>query len=162
MNFGYWWLILIPLNWLLPLVISYSYVGILRLTGDVKFEGWVKWSGFLPVARFRLISHKSWYARAWEGWYGLALMLVMIHRDEKGSKDDDQVEETIVHEMRHITQILVLGMMMWVLYFLHNMILMFQGKELHKNNWFENDARKYEDAWVYAGRPKRYDLGKRV
>lgn len=155
-------MLIVAANWLVPLVVTWLYVGWLwLLSGDIKLVGWVLWAKAIPVARFRLISRRSWYAQAWQGWYGFAMMLAIIHRDEKGSLDDDQVEVTIVHEMRHIAQIMVLGLLHWILYAAHTGYLMARGKPPHAYNWFENDARAAAARWIEKGRPRTYKFGKR-
>jgi hypothetical protein len=157
------WLWAIPLNWTMPWIISWIYVGWLwKVSGDVSFEGWIYFWKVIPVARFRLISKKSWYAKMWKQWYGFALMLVMIHRDEKGKQDDEFAEEVIVHELRHNKQCLVLGLLHWILYGLDNVRLrIFTKKDAYADNWFERDAEKAARNWIYNGRPKVYGLGKR-
>ena len=155
-------LLIVAGNWLVPLVVTWIYVlWLWCISGDIKLEGWVLWAKVVPVARFRLISRRSWYARAWQGWYGFAMMLVIIHRDEKGALDDACVEKTIVHEMRHITQIMCLGLLHWVLYGAHTGYLMASGNPPHAFNWFECDARVYANRWDSAGRPRKYRFGRR-
>lgn len=159
MEFEWWYII--PLNWIVPLVLSYLYIFILLVTDNITYEGIIYWRSVVPILRFRLSTDNNWYTRLWRNWYGFAMMLAMIHRDEKGSLDDKFVEKTIVHELRHNGQILILGFVQWILYMLHNLILLIQGREMHKNNWFENDARRAADRWLAKGRPKRFNFGKR-
>ena len=160
----YWWvLVAISINWLGAWLVSWLYCGWLwLLSKDVKFEGWLFWKGWFPVARFRLISKKSWYAQLWQNWYGYAMFGVMIHRDNKGEQDDAFVEQTIIHELRHNTQMLVIGMYHWLAYAAENLrIRLFTDKDPYWDNWFEKDARAATQRWIAAGRPPRYRLGKR-
>ena len=155
----------VVMNWFMPLVISYAYAWWLWLVSkDVKFEGWIFVWGWLPIARYRLISTKSWYARAWQKWYGFAMMGLMIHRDEKGARDDALVEEVIVHELRHcVNQIIMLGMLQWFLYALdHLRLRFFTDKDPYWDNWFERDARKAAERWIAKGRPRKFNFGVRV
>jgi len=156
------WFLLI--NWGGCLVVSWAYVLWLWLVSkDVKIEGWVIWRRMVPIARFRLVSTKSWYAKAWQNWYGFALLFAMIHRDEKGMKDDKGVEEVIVHETHHVvSQILPLGMMFWVLYLAHSMYLAtMTTRHPYQNNIFEVAAYRAARVWVNNGRPKILNFGPR-
>ena len=150
-------------NWAGMILISWVYLGWLwKVSGDVKFEGWVFWRGWLPIARFRLISTKSWYAKLWNKWYGFSFGFTMIHRDVKGTRDDLWVEKTIVHEARHAFQQLALGMIQWLAYALDNLrIRIFTKLDPYKDNWFECDARRAADKWEAAGRPRIYSFGER-
>jgi hypothetical protein len=125
------------------------------VTKDVKFEGWIFWRGFFPVARYRIISKLSWFGRAWSKWYGHGMLGCIIHRDEVGSYDDKLVEETIVHEIRHHVQQLVLGL---IFYLVYGFDLLMNG---YWDVWFEKDARRAEENWKKAGRPLIFKFGKR-
>lgn len=136
--------------------ISWAYtLWLWLLSKDISFEGWVFWRGFIPIARFRLISKKSWFAKAWANWYGHALLGVIIHRDEQGTFDDNHVEKTIIHELRHNQQQLILGFMFYILYGIDYLL---HG---YYDVWFEKDARAAEEVWVSQGRPKKFNFGKR-
>jgi len=153
----------IVINWHVCLLISWIYILWLWLVShDIKFEGWVRWRFIIPVARFRLISTKSWYAKLWQKFYGFALLLAMIHRDEKGTFDDAWVEKTIVHEMRHVLITLIGGLLSWIAYGLHFAFLaIFTDRDPYKDNWFERDARRSADAWEAKGRPRIFTFGER-
>lgn len=152
------------LNWHLCFIISWIYVlWLWHISGDIKFEGWVRWRFFIPIARFRLISTKSWYAKLWAKFYGFGgLLLIMIHRDEAGEDDDEFVEETIVHEVRHVFQVLILGTMFWILFgIIFIIIKVFTKKNPYYNHPFEIDARAATQRWIDRGRPKIFTFGKR-
>lgn len=153
----------ILINWNLCLVLSWSYVLWLWLvSGDVYLEGWIKWKFPIPTARFRLISTKSWYAKAWSKFYGFALFLAIIHRDQKGQWDDEWVQKTIVHEMRHVKITVWFGLLSWIAYGLHFVFLkLFTSKDPYHDNWFEIDARRAADMWEQNGRPPIYNFGER-
>lgn len=158
----YWWILVsVAINWVGCLALGWTYCGILILSGDLRIEGWLFWGGWWPVARTRLISKKSWFARAWQKWYGQSWLGVIIHRDEKGSYDDSFVELTIVHEMRHNLQQLILGLVFYVIYGIDFLRLSIIGKSGYNDNWAEVDARKRAKRWVDEGRPPMYDFGKR-
>lgn len=152
----------IVINWHLCYFISWIYILWLWLVSDdIKFEGWIYWK-FIPVARFRLISTKSWYAKLWQKFYGFALFLIIIHRDEKGKFDDAWVEKTIVHEMRHVFITLIGGLLSWIAYGLNFIFLaIFTKRNPYKDNWFERDACRSADTWEAEGRPKIFTFGKR-
>lgn len=156
------WLLLIPANWLLAWIISWLYVGWLwGISKDVKFEGWIRLWGWLPIARFRLISTKSWYAKIWLNFYGFAMMLIMIHRDEKGQWDDRFVEQTIVHEARHCVQMMWLGTIFWLVYGADMLRMKIMGKHPYRDCVFERDARAAETRWENSGRPPKFTFGAR-
>jgi len=149
-------------NWAGMLFISWLYVGTLLLTRDLKLVGWLYLWGWLPVVRFLLVADSSWYANLWRNLYGASLALTIIHRDELGPKDDDHVDQTIVHEIRHTHQQLWLGMLQWVAYGLHFAWLgLFTSANPYWSNWFEVDARWYAWRWNVTGRPKLFNLGPR-
>lgn len=151
-------------NWGGCLVISWIYVLWLWLISkDIKFEGWVIWRKIVPIARFRLISTKSWYAKLWKKWYGFAMMLAMIHRDEKGPEDDLAVERVIVHETHHVVaQILPMGVLFWIVYLAHSWILsLFTDLNSYRNNIFEVRANAATLRWMRKGRPKVLNFGTR-
>lgn len=152
---------IVAINWLGCLAFSWLYCGVLVLTGDIRLEGWVWWRHLFPVARFRLVSRKSWFARAWARWYGHALLGCLIHRDEKGDFDDAYIEEVIVHELRHCVQQLVFGLTFYLLYGLHFVLLSARRKNGYRDNWFERDARAAAFRWVEQGRQYIFDFGER-
>lgn len=161
-----WWdvvLKVLAVNWGILFVASWFYVGWLwLLSGDVEFEGWMVWRNLIPVARFRLVSTKSWYARLWKKFYGMGLFLVVVHRDERGPDDDFIVERVLVHEMRHVLQFLCLGLLGWYLYLAHAVILWITDKgHPYFDNMFERDADRYAEAWMRKGRPKILTFGQR-
>jgi hypothetical protein len=132
------------------------------VSGDIVFEGWIIWRRVLPIARFRLVSTKSWYAKLWNKFYGFALFLAMIHRDTKGPYDDEFVEKTIVHESRHVLITVIFGLSSWLAYGLNFVYLMlFTNKDPYMDNWFEKDARRIADKWETKGRPRIYAFGER-
>jgi hypothetical protein len=160
----YWWIpIGIGINWLGAWAISWAYaLWLWEVSCDVSFEGWIFWRGWFPIARFRLISRYSWYAKLWEKFYGMGLFGVIIHRDQPGLQDDAYVEKTIVHELRHNLHGLVLGILQWVAYGLNAAVLWaFTDMDPYRDVWFETDARRAADNWVRAGRPRRFDFGVR-
>ena len=161
MDWYLWALIGFAINWVGMFAFSWAYCGILLWAGDLRLEGWVKWRGWFPVARFRLISTKSWFARAWQNWYGHALLGCMIHRDEKGEFDNEFVEEVIVHELRHNVQQLILGLVFYLAYGVASLVALIRGKNGYLDNWFEVDARAAASAWVNAGRKRIFNFGKR-
>lgn len=156
-----WLYYAIVINWVGLAILSQLYVRILQITGDVKYEGTIWWRGFWPVQRFRLTSKRSWFARAWEGIYGHGLLGAMIHKDEKGAHDDAWVEKTIVHELRHHVQQVVLGAVFYLLYGLSFVIEVLRGNKGYWDNWFEKDARAAADRWVKRGRPRIFNFGER-
>lgn len=153
----------IAANWYLFAAGSWLFVlWLWKVSGDIKFEGWVRWLFIVPVARFRLISTKSWYARLWKKFYGLSLFLMMIHRDEKGDYDDEWVEKTIVHEMRHILVFLIGGLLVFIGYGLIFVFLkLFTRKDPYYDHPYEVDARRAADKWEAKGRPRIYNFGER-
>lgn len=153
----------ISANWYLFALGSWLYVlWLWKISGDIKFEGWVRWRFIIPVARFRLISKKSWYAQLWQKFYGVGLFLAMIHRDEVGEYDDEHVEKTIVHEMRHVFIFLIGGLLSLVLYGLIFLALkLFTSKDPYWNHPYEVDARKTADRWEAQGRPRIFTFGER-
>lgn len=156
-------LYVVGINWGVPFVASLLFMGwLLYVSHDIKFEGIVWFWKVFPAYRFRLISRKSWYARAWEKFYGQAMFLSMIHRDELGPWDDPEVEETIVHELRHVVVLLVLGLLMWILYGLDYVRLaVFTKRDPYAENFFERDAERSVQRWVYRGRPRIFNFGRR-
>jgi len=141
-------LYVLAINWGLPLIACWTYVLWLRfVTNDVAFVGWERvW--FLPVARWKLVSKYSWYAKAWQDWYGVGMFMNIIHRDEDSTDDDVYVQETVTHELRHCLQWFI-GLLQPILYvghFLYLLIVESLKKEPTRHpyldNWFERDARK--------------------
>lgn len=153
----------VGIYWVLPFTISMIYgLWLWKVSHDITYEGYILWRGVFPAFRFRLISQKSWYARAWARWYGCALFMLIIHKDEKGEHDDRMVEKVIVHEMRHVAQEFVLGILQWILYGLHYAYLaIFTDKNPYRENWFERDARAATARWVLKGRPRIFNFGRR-
>lgn len=152
------------LNWGVCIAISWLYVlWLLLISKDIKFEGWITVFRFIPVARFRLISRKSWYAKLWDKFYGFGgLFLAMIHRDEPGEFDNSYVEKTIVHELRHVFQVLALGTLFWITFGIFWIcIKLFTNKHPYIDNPYEIDARKYANEWVMMGCLKIYNFGDR-
>lgn len=156
-----WLLIAVAFNWVGAYAGSWLIYGWLTLSGDIKLEGWIWWRGWFPVARFRLISTKSWFARLWDRWYGHAMFGGMIHRDEVGMHDDRWVETTIVHELQHNLQALCFGLLQGVAYGIHYVWLEAHGQDGYWLNVMEVDARKAADRWVLLGRPRIFDFGER-
>jgi hypothetical protein len=156
-----WFAIAFAFNWVGAFLFSWLYIGALALTKQIEFQGWIWWRGWFPVARWLLVAQDNWFARAWAKWYGHALMGNMIHRDEPGERDDDWVEQTIVHELRHNVQQLILGMLQWVFYLMDHVRKTNAGKDGYKDNVFEVDARDAQQRWVARGRPRIFDFGKR-
>ena len=155
-------LIIILGNWLGSLLFTWSYVGILLLTKDVSFESWIFWRGWYPIARFRVISKHSWFAKIWSKFYGHALFGAILHRDEKGPWDNLFVEDTIVHELvGHCIPQLILGLTFYLFYGLDYVRLTIMGKDGYYYNWFERYARRVTQNWIDAGRPNRFRFGKR-
>jgi len=154
------WLIAIAINWGIPLIVSWVYVlWLWKLSHDITFEGWVIWRRTVPIARFRLISEYSWYAKLWANWSGFAMMLLMIHRYE-GDALDDSAKLTIVHETYHvIRQILPFGLCFWLAYLATALVLKLRGKSVHRSNPFEDSARHYAAKWQIAGRPPIVTFG---
>jgi hypothetical protein len=151
----------VALNWGGFYLVSWGYAAWLwRVSRDIRLEGW-GWWGPLPVARFRLISRKSWYGRLWRRFYGAALLGVMIVRDERGAHDDVFVDSTLVHEMRHVQQAAVLGALQPLLYCAHMLWLWGRRQDPYRDNWFERDARAAELRWELAGRPRLPWFGER-
>lgn len=143
-------------------MVSWAYcLWLWKISGDIAFEGWVFWK-FIPLARFRLISKRSWYARAWARFYGFALFTTIIHRDQIGEWDDAHVEVTLVHEVRHCQQNIILGCLHWVLYVLDfARLFIFTKHSPYYENWFERDARRYVMLWKKHGKPKLFNKGER-
>jgi len=154
---AYWYLLIgVASNWIGCYILCSIYCLWLRfISHDVTFEGWIYWRGFIPIARWRLISKKSWFAKLWDKFYGHGLFGHIIHRDEPGSRDDEFVEETIVHEIRHSIQQLILGCIFFIMYAINYLITGY-----HKV-WFEKDARDATARWVNNGRPRIFSFGKR-
>ncbi len=158
----YWWVLVgIAVNWIGCFALGWVYCSILIWSGDLRIEGWLFWGGWFPVARTRLISKKSWFARAWQKWYGQSWLGIIIHRDEKGAYDDKFVEETIVHEMWHNSQQLKLGLLFFVLYGGDFARLEMIGRSGYFDNWAEVGARRRTKRWIVAGRPPIYNFGTR-
>lgn len=156
-------LYVVAIYWGIPFVVSVLFMGwLLFLSHDLKFEGYVWLWRFIPVFRFRLISRKSWYARAWEGLYGQAMWMSIIHKDAPGALDDESVENVIVHEMRHVVVGMVLGIFQWVTYGLDYVRLWtFTDRHPYRDNIHEIDAREAVHRWVKAGRPRTFNFGRR-
>jgi hypothetical protein len=137
------------INWGIPFVCSLLYVLWLRyVSRDIVFVSCMR-AGVIPALRWRLVSKRSWYAKAWQDWYGVGLFCQIIHRDEADTDDDAYVAETIHHEMRHVLQWVILGLLFPVLYVLHFAWLLVveslkAAPERHPylDNWFERDARR--------------------
>ena len=90
-------LIAIAVNWIgMYLLCSVYALWLAKVSKDTVFEGWIWWRGFVPFARWRLVSKKSWFAKLWDGFYGHGLLGHMIHKDAPGKLDDLVVEETIM------------------------------------------------------------------
>ena len=155
-------LIAIAINWPGCWLASWLYVGLLQATGDVTFEGWVFWRGWFPVGRFRQISKKSWFGRAWQRFYGHSMLGTLIHRDDPGAWDDDYVEKTIVHELSgHQVWQLALGLMFYLLYGFFSLVAVLKGGLAYEDNWLEAYARNVADRWVEQGRPRVFNFGRR-
>lgn len=154
---------IVGIYWGLPFVVSMAYgLWLWKVSHDITYEGYILWRGFFPAFRFRLISTKSWYARAWDRWYGCAMFMLIIHKDKKGEQDDAQVEKTIVHELRHVVQELVFGILQWLTYGLDYVRLkLFTDKDPYRDNVWERDARAAADRWEQKGRPRIFNFGRR-
>ena len=139
-----WWVLLL-LNWLTPLMLSWAYVLFALIPGWIRFY---RYAGKLTWA-FDLQDEKidSWYTRAWAGWGGFGAMSIVILRDRP-----DQVPRygvTLAHECRHSMQIWVLGLLQPILYVLISAVLLATAKlgltpSVHPylDNPFERDARR--------------------
>lgn len=157
-------LLIIAANWGLCIGLSWIYICWLWFVSkDIKFDGWSVYRKFLPIARFRLTSTKSWYARAWNNWYGFSMFMAMLHRDEESTDDDELVMQTIVHETHHIVfQLMPLGALFWVIYLLDTAYLkLFTNKDPYLNNTFEVGAQVATMNWLKMGRPPIVTFGKR-
>ena len=155
LEMAWYWQVLIAagINWIGCYILCSLYCLWLRfISHDVTFEGWIIWRGFFPIARWRLISKKSWFARMWDRFYGHGLLGHIIHRDEPGKQDDKFVEITIVHEVRHTVQQLILGSIFYIIY---GIDFLFNG---YQNVWFEKDARNAAEKWVKKGRPRIFKI----
>lgn len=116
-------------------VCSLIYLVVL-LRKDIKFACFDRWY----IARFRLISTESRYARAWKGWYGCGLWGYMITNDAS--------PEGVRHEARHSWWWLIAGGYYGLAYGADWLRLkLFTDKDAYLDNWAERDAR------AYASRP---------
>ena len=149
--------------WGVPFVISWGYLlWLAHLSHDITFEGILWWRGFIPVARYRLISRRSWYGQMWERWRGCGLFLAMIVKDNEGTHDDQAVEDTIVHELRHVVQVLLFGILQPLSYLGHyGYLKAFTSLDPYFANVWERDARASAQRWIDRGRPSIYNLGTR-
>jgi len=142
-----WWqilLVVLAANWLIPGVLCWGYVlWLWKISHDIKFMGWKKVS-FIPIAAWKLISKKSWYAKLWNAWKGTGLFMNIIYEDDPGTRDDAFVLKTIIHETRHSWQWVVLGGSFVIVYFGDcGFIYLFQqNKHPYLDNILERDARR--------------------
>ena len=138
-----WWQIalIIAANWLIPLVLCWSYALFSYWNGDFKYMG-----QYGPFAKFRLTYHiHKWHDRLWRDWQGVGLFGFMAYRDDIGPKDDARVARTVVHEGTHCWHWLLLGAVGYVAYLLHMVfIYLFQpGLHPYLDCWSERLARKH-------------------
>lgn len=152
----YWIGCFVVVNWIGCFIISWlAVLWLWFVSKDIKFEGWVTWRSIIKIARFRLISKHSWYAKLWDKWYGLSLFLIIVHRDEVGDHDDMFVEQMLIHELQHIIQLLSLGCLFWIIYVVHSAYLkVMTSKDPYKYNLFEVAAVRAETKWMANGRPR--------
>lgn len=154
---------IVAIYWGVPAVVSAVYILFVWLIQkDIVFEAVVWWRGWIPALRFRLRSRKTWYTKFWTWISGSAVFGVMIHKDEDRPGDDKLVEKTIAHEMRHVNQMYVFGILQPLVYLGHMAVLWFTpGKHPYFDNVWEVDAREAADRWVQQGRPKWPGMGPR-
>jgi hypothetical protein len=133
------------INWIAPFILSWAYaLWLWKFSHDMEFKGWIRVGGIFPVAKFRLISKKSWYAKLWQDWYGMGFMGIVLYRDEPGIYDDAFVKMTLIHEPRHCLQGYILGLLFWILYVVDLLLIYFfiPARHPYLDNWFERDARR--------------------
>lgn len=140
---------LVGFVWLLPVTVPVWLFYLLPLWyRDFRFCGW---AGF-GIARFELISQRSWYARLWRDWAGFSGPCFILHR--RGLSASSWAR-TIRHEHRHCMQQLCFGPLFYPLYCLCSVALWVYARafddDVHAyfDNPFERDARRA------AGQPVR-------
>jgi len=121
----------------------------------VKFE-----DSFFPV--FQLINNDSWYTRAWRDWAGWSGPWVIIVKDlpKEDSAEYKRWLRTLLHELRHCIQQLILGPLFYIIYILDSIFIwiFIKSKHAYLDNVFERDARDYagqqvnipKDEWMHG------------
>jgi len=152
--------------WLLPVTILVwsFYILPLWVAGDIELVD-SEW----PIAKFKLVSKSSWYARLWKNWWGYSGPCAYIYKDEdyiqwEASIELDKewlvaaVRRTELHEVRHCFQQLVFGPLHYPLYLLMSALIWLYAAPFNKNlhayldNPFEKDARKAAGQQVHIPR----------
>ncbi len=114
--------------WSLPItILALIYTFFLSLTGNFKFYGVENWS-FIWIVKNPL-------STKWNGWSGLTLGCVII---VKYPPHDKKWRIKLLHEMHHVKQYMLLGILFFPLYGIGWLL----GGCKYRNNWFEKEARK--------------------
>jgi hypothetical protein len=134
------WILLI--NWGAPLLLWAYPLTMTLLFKEFEFKGFVG-----PFAKFKLVNNglASWHATLWAEWYGVGLYGFLCYRDKSTTADDSWVTSTIKHESVHCWQWLALGLLFYVSYFTHVLLLLCFRPDKHPylDCWAERMARKY-------------------
>jgi len=138
--------------WLLPVTILFWLFYVLPLWyRDFRFCGFVSFG----VARFELVSNRSWYARLWRDWAGSAGPCCIMHRRGLTAHD---LRFTLKHEHRHCMQQYCFGPLFYPLYVLCSAAIWVYSwaadDDFHAylDNPFERDARGAAGQPVYIPR----------
>jgi len=153
-----WWqttLFIISFNWVAPLVICWIYALCGYWSGDFIHTG--RCGAFV---KFRLSYRmKKWHDKLWKDWAGVGLFLFMVYRDEVGPEDDASVARIVVHEGTHCWQWLWLGLLFYVTYMGHMIVIYLFQKNRHPylDCWAERMARKRAGQLVNVPREQWID-----
>ena len=133
--------------WALPVTILpfLFYILPLWLLGKYELIGWDERAWFWRVDPGKLGS--SWLDNLirdkWQGWSGSTLGSVVVVRAPSGP-DDAWYRLTVIHEKEHVLQIMKLGILQPIIYFVIVLVGRFicENANGYYDNIFEIDARR--------------------
>lgn len=134
--------ILLGTIWQLPWTILCWLFYILPIWG----LGWIEYIEFVDflVVGFR-VKKGSWIAKYWKDWLGWGGPNVIMVRWDVVDLNGGTEARTIKHELRHVYQGLVFGILLNPVYIVCSIFIYFFQLERHAylDNPFERDARRY-------------------
>lgn len=91
---------------------------------------------------FRPTGKWGWYVRAWDGWLGVGLPnCIILSEGVHGAR-----ESTKAHELRHVMQWRVLGVLFPVVYLAGMLVAYLRGRHPYRDSWLEVDAQRVASA----------------
>jgi hypothetical protein len=135
----YWWIVVVmAVNWGVPLLTWLYPLGMMFLFKDYTFEGFAG-----PFARFKLATKdvEPWHAKMWRGWGGIGSYGFMCYIEHS---DPASLARVIVHEGTHCWQFVILGLLQPILYIANVLFIYFFLRKKHPylDCWFERQARR--------------------